>query len=77
MIGLALLVIDLIASLVEQLRIRYGTLAESDNPAFREFQDALSKDGDWMQNVMDFVDNNSVPIKPEDVQTVAEDQIEK
>ena len=63
--GVALLIVDLMASLIEQFKIRQATLADSDNPAFREFQEALSKDGDWMQNVMDFVDENCEPVDDE------------
>ena len=44
-IGLALLLIDIVLSLIEQLRIRQAFLKKSDNPDFRAFQEALSKDG--------------------------------
>lgn len=54
-IGLALLLIDIVLSLIEQLRIRQAFLEESDNPAFREFQDALSKDGSWKNNIVDLI----------------------
>ena len=50
-IGLALLLIDVLLSLIEQFRIRQAFLEESDNPDFREFQDALSKDGNWRDNI--------------------------
>lgn len=50
-IGLALLLIDIILSLIEQLRIRYTVLKNSDNPDFQAFQDALSKDKDWKDNI--------------------------
>ena len=50
-IGLALLLIDILLSLIEQFRIRQAFLEESDNPDFREFQDALSKDGNWRDNI--------------------------
>lgn len=50
-IGLALLFIDIVLSLIEQLRIRQTFLEESDNPDFRAFQDALSKDGNWRDNI--------------------------
>lgn len=55
-IGLALLMLDMILSLIEQLNIRQAALQESDNPDFCAFQDALSKDGNWRENVMGFVD---------------------
>jgi len=44
-IGLALLLIDIVLSLIEQLRIRQAFLKKSDNPDFRAFQEELSKDG--------------------------------
>ena len=43
--GLALLGIDIIASFVEQMKIRQAMLSDSDNEQFRKFQDAVSKDG--------------------------------
>ena len=50
-IGLALLLIDILLSLIEQFRIRQACLEESDNPDFRAFQDALSKGGNWRDNI--------------------------
>ena len=50
-IGLALLLIDILLSLIEQFRIRQAFLEESDNPDFRAFQDALSKGGNWRDNI--------------------------
>lgn len=50
-IGLALLILDVILSLIEQIKIRNTFLKDSDNPDFQEFQDALSKDGDWTSNL--------------------------
>ena len=50
-IGLVLLLIDILLSLIEQFRIRQAFLEESDNPDFQAFQDALSKDGNWRDNV--------------------------
>lgn len=54
--GLLILVLDLFLSLFEQLKIRNAVLQDSDNPDFRAFQEALSKDGDWAENIRDFVD---------------------
>ena len=54
-IGLAVLLLDIVLSLIEQIRIRKAFLAESDNPDFKEFQDALSKDGDWRENMGEFL----------------------
>ena len=55
-VALVLFVLDLILSSVEQLRIRKTVLEESDNPDFREFQDLITKDGNWMKNVQEFVE---------------------
>ncbi|MBQ8302109.1 MAG: hypothetical protein IJX97_00990 [Clostridia bacterium] len=56
-IGLIILVIDIIASFVEQLLIRKACLSDSDNPDFKLFQDALSADGDWKENIDEYVKN--------------------
>ena len=40
-IGLAVLLLDLILSIVEQLRIRKASLTRSDNPEFNAFMDAF------------------------------------
>lgn len=50
-VGLALLLVDIILSLIEQLRIRKTCLEESDSSDFQVFQDALSKDGNWRDNI--------------------------
>ena len=50
-IGLALLLIDIVLSLIEQFRIRQAFLEESDNPDFRALQDALLKCGNWKDNI--------------------------
>ena len=50
-VGLALLLIDILLSLIEQFRIRQAFLKEGDNPDFQAFQDALSKDGNWRDNI--------------------------
>ena len=49
--GIAALAIDLLVSLIDQLRIRKAFFEESDSPDFVAFQDALSKDGNWMDNL--------------------------
>ena len=50
-VGLALLLIAVLLSLAEQFSLRQAFLEESDNPDFRAFQDALSKDGNWKDNI--------------------------
>lgn len=51
-IGLALWLVDLVLSVVEQLRIRKAALSESDNPEFNEIMDAFygSDDPDAVRN---------------------------
>lgn len=56
-IGLATLLLDIALSFVEQMRIRRAFLEDSDNPDFKEFQDAMSKDGNWMENVREFLND--------------------
>lgn len=55
--GLAVFLIDIIVSFIEQMRIRSACLKDSDHPDFRKFQEALSKDGSWIENVQEFVDS--------------------
>ena len=55
-IALTLLVIDLILSVVEQIRIRNTFLNDSDNPQFKEFQDIFFKGGDWRENMKEVVE---------------------
>lgn len=40
-IGLAILLLDLILSIIEQMRIRKAAITPSDNPDFNEFMDAF------------------------------------
>ena len=54
-IGLALLLLDIIISLLEQIRIRNATL-KSNNPNFTEWQDAILSP-DWKDNVKDLVES--------------------
>lgn len=63
-IGTTVLVIDVLLSLIEQIRIRNAFLQESDNPSFKAFQDVLSKDGNWRDNMADFVNHNA--FEPQD-----------
>jgi len=55
-VGWALLLIDLVLSIIDQLTIRRTFLSDSDHPGFRAFQDALSKDGNWRQNIITVVE---------------------
>lgn len=58
-IGLTVLLFDIIVSLIEQFKIRAAFLSDTDNPDFRGFQDALSRDGDWNENLKEFLENRS------------------
>ena len=58
-IGLALLVVDGILSLAEQLMIRKTFLSDSENPDFQRFQKALSKDGSWVENFKETVEQKT------------------
>ena len=44
-IGLAILGLDVILSIIEQLRIRKAAITPSDNPAFNELMDAFCSPG--------------------------------
>ena len=61
-IGIALLVLDVILSFIEQLRIRNTTLEDSENPDFKEFRDAVLSP-DWKNNIKNMVEDK---IKDED-----------
>lgn len=54
-IGVALMLLDVVLSFVDQIRIRRTFLRDSDNPDFQAFQDALSKDGNWRNNLDELV----------------------
>mgnify|MGYP003302687740 CR=1 FL=1 len=58
--GLALLGCDIIASFVEQMKIRQVMLSDSDDEQFRKFQDAVSKDGNVFENIRNLVENGMV-----------------
>ena len=57
-IGIALLVVDLFASVVEQIKIRNTRLSDNTSPAFQEFQKAFFKNEDWKKNMEEFVEEN-------------------
>ena len=58
-VGLALLGIDIIASFIEQTKIRQAMLSDSDNEQFCKFQDAISKDGNSFENIKNFVEDTT------------------
>lgn len=55
-IGFVLLGIDIVISFVDQMKIRRTMLSESDNEQFRNFQDVISKEGDVVKNIMDYLE---------------------
>ena len=57
-VGLILLGIDIIASFIDQMRIRRAMLSDSENEYFRQFQDAVSKDGNVFENIRDLMENS-------------------
>ena len=67
-VGLALLGIDIIASFVEQMKIRQAMLSDSDNEQFRQFQDAVSRDGNVFENIRSFVENTAEEVDDEEIQ---------
>ena len=67
-VGLALLGIDIIASFVEQMKIRQAMLSDSDNEQFRQFQDAVSRDGNVFENIRSFVENAAEEVDDEEIQ---------
>lgn len=69
-IGLAILLLDVALSFVEQMRLRQTFLEESDDSDFETFKDMMSNDGNWMENVREFL-NDKIPnpdneFKPDD-----------
>ena len=56
-IGLATLLLDVALSFVEQMRLRQTFLEESDDSDFETFKDMVSKDGNWMENVREFLND--------------------
>ncbi len=55
--GLALLAIDIIASFVEQMKIRKTILSDSESEDFQKFQNAVLKDGNVFENIRSWTEN--------------------
>ncbi len=55
--SLALLGLDVIISLIDQLKIWLMIHRDSDNPSFREFQDLFTPDGKAQENIINYVEN--------------------
>ena len=67
-IGLAILGLDVILSIIEQLRIRKAVVTSSDNPEFNEFMDAFcSPDGlDAVRRIVDEKIKSTSPAEPQE-----------
>lgn len=70
-VGIVMLVFDFLLSLGFQMGIRKEVMSESDNPEIQRLQAALSKDGRWVDNVKDIVDD-----KLEDYEDKLEEKME-
>ncbi len=58
-VGIGLLALDIVLSLIGQLQIRRTMLSESDNEDFGELQDAVSADGNVLENVRRLVEEKA------------------
>lgn len=67
-IGLVILGLDLILSIIEQLRIRKAALTPSDNPEFNEFMDAFCGPNglDAVRKLVDEKTMSTVPVEPQE-----------
>lgn len=57
-IGIGILVIDLSISLINQLIIRNSFFSENDSLDFQEYQEAITKEGSWIDNVINLINEN-------------------
>ena len=67
-IGLAILGLDVILSIIEQLRIRKAAVTPSDNPEFNELMDAFyGPDGlDAVRKIVDQKIQSTSPVEPQE-----------
>lgn len=67
-IGLAILGLDLILSIIEQLSLRKAAVTPSDNPEFNELMDAFCSPGDLdtLKNVLDEKIKSTPPVEPQE-----------
>ncbi len=67
-IGLAILGLDLILSIIEQLRLRRTAITPSDNPDFNEMMDAFcGPDGlEAVRKIVDAKIETTPPVKPQE-----------
>ena len=66
-VGLAILGLDVILSIIEQLRIRKAAITPSDNPEFNELMDAFcGPDGlDSVRRIVDAKITSTLPVEPD------------
>lgn len=57
LIGAILVSFALVWSFVQQMQIRHVFLTESQNPDFREIQEVISQEGDWKENLHEYLNN--------------------
>ena len=67
-IGVALLLLDVVLSLIEQIKIRKTFLKESENLEFKAFQDAVLKDEDWRVNVRELLNQKISDAQSEEIE---------
>ena len=72
-IGVGLLLLDILLSLIDQLLLCQTCLHDSDNPDFQAFQDAISKDGSWRDNIGALL-QEKMSDPPNEVQSDSEDE---
>ena len=67
-IGLAILGLDVILSIIEQLRIRKAAVTPSDNPEFNELMDAFcGPDGpEAVRKIVDAKIGATLPVEPQE-----------
>ena len=67
-IGLAILGLDVILSIIEQLRIRKAAVTPSDNPEFNELMDAFcGPDGfEAVRKIVDAKGGATLPVEPQE-----------
>ena len=67
-IGLAILELDVILSIIEQLRLRKAAVTPSDNPEFNELMDAFcGPDGlEGVRKIVDAKIGATPPVKPQE-----------
>ena len=65
-LGLLLLAAAVIYAVYMQIVIKRTFEMESDNPNFKPFQDAVMGGGNWMENVIKMVEEDSESFEPDD-----------